>query len=478
MTHESPAPSPVTASLLAAGLPADDSARWCAAEPLFAVAADTTATTDALARDRDVLSRYAAAGAELLGRLPAKPQRIPAEVAAADAIKEALQAARIRFLRAYSGRVYAELTSDFREAVRVDALVYRAGERFPGLTPTRDAVLAERQHPQRDKDGMEIDQGLFLSQMLALPRAGLHLCWSMLRPHPDTQHHLAAFQRTGVLELPGATVRRDGRAGYVEMHNPRYLNAEDDATLDGLEIAIDLVSLDPAIDVGVLRGARVEHPRYRDQHVFSAGINLTHLYQGQIAYLFYITRDMGLVNKLYRGLSGPEFLPDEPEWTTEVPWIAAVEAFAIGGGCQLLLVMDHVLAEAGAFFNLPARKEGIIPGAANLRLPRFVGDRLARQGILFERQFPADSPEGRLLCDRVVAVGEMDAAIAEAVTTLTGSGVVSAASNRRALRVAQEPLDVFRSYMATYAREQAYCHFSPALIANLEAHWTARQRKP
>ena len=221
----------------------------------------------------------------------------------------------------------------------------------------------------------------------------------------------------------------------------------------------------------------MEHPRYRDRRVFSAGINLTHLYQGQIAYLFYITRDMGLVNKLYRGVSGPEFLPDEPETTTEVPWIAAVEAFAIGGGCQLLLVMDHVLAEAGSFFNLPARREGIIPGAANLRLTRFVGDRLARQGILFERQFPADSPEGAMLCDRVVPAGGMDAAIDEAVATLTGSGVVSAASNRRALRAAQEPLDLFRAYMATYAREQAACHFSPALIANLEAHWTARQRK-
>ena len=42
----------------------------------------------------------------------------------------------------------------------------------------------------------------------------------------------------------------------------------------------------------------------------------------------------------------------------------------------------------------------------------------------------------------------------------------------------QEPLHLFRTYMATYAREQAYCHFSPALIANLEKHWNARQRKP
>ena len=43
--------------------------------------------------------------------------------------------------------------------------------------------------------------------------------------------------------------------------------------------------------------------------------------------------------------------------------------------------------------------------------------------------------------------------------------------------IAQEPLDTFRSYFAVYAREQAYCHFSPALIANLERHWKAQERK-
>jgi (3,5-dihydroxyphenyl)acetyl-CoA 1,2-dioxygenase len=170
-------------------------------------------------------------------------------------------------------------------------------------------------------------------------------------------------------------------------------------------------------------------------------------------------------------------VPGEPERTAEKPWIAAVEAFAIGGGCQLLLVMDRVLAEDGSYFNLPARKEGIIPGCANLRLPRVVGDRIARQGILFDRKFPAASPEGRMICDEVVPPGEMDAAIEAAVAQLTGSGLVSAAGNRKALRVGQEPIDTFRAYMATYAREQALCHYSPALIRNLEANWNAHQRR-
>jgi thioesterase DpgC len=213
--------------------------------------------------------------------------------------------------------------------------------------------------------------------------------------------------------------------------------------------------------------------------VFNPGINLTHLYHGKISFVgFFLTRDLGLVNKLYRGVTGELFAPDEPEHTVEKPWIAAVEAFAIGGGCQLLLTVDHVVAEQDAYFSLPARKEGIIPGAANLRLPRAVGDRLARQAILSERAFPAASPEGALLCDEVVARGAMDEAIERVVARLTSAGTVSAAANRKALRVGEEPLDVFRRYMALFAREQAECHFSPALIRNLERNWDARRRAP
>ena len=153
------------------------------------------------------------------------------------------------------------------------------------------------------------------------------------------------------------------------------------------------------------------------------------------------------------------------------------EAFAIGGGCQLLLAMDHVLAERSSFFSLPARKEGIIPGVSNMRLWRFVGDRAARQAILFERQFTADSPAGQLICDSVVPDGEMDAALDRTIRALTSSGVVSAAGNRKAMRIGQESIELFRQYMAVYCREQAYCHYSPQLIRNLELNWNAAARR-
>ncbi len=71
--------------------------------------------------------------------------------------------------------------------------------------------------------------------------------------------------------------------------------------------------------------------------------------------------------------------------------------------------MDHVIAVRGVRLYLPARKEGIIPGASNLRLPRFVGDRAARQAILSGREWVAGEPDADLICDEVVEAGEIDA---------------------------------------------------------------------
>jgi hypothetical protein len=79
---------------------------------------------------------------------------------------------------------------------------------------------------------------------------------------------------------------------------------------------------------------------------------------------------------------------------------------------------------------------------------RFTGDRIARQAILNDRRIERASPDGRLTCDETVARGTMHDAIARAVDTLTSSGVVSAPRNRRAFRIAKDPLDMFRNYMA------------------------------
>ena len=53
----------------------------------------------------------------------------------------------------------------------------------------------------------------------------------------------------------------------------------------------------------MIRGAVVTNPRYDGRRVFGAGVNLTHLYGGQVDFMFFVTRDLGYVNKLFRGLS-------------------------------------------------------------------------------------------------------------------------------------------------------------------------------
>jgi thioesterase DpgC len=411
---------------------------------------------------------YLLHGLDLLGRLPAKPGRSEQEQHDATRILGVLDEVRDAFLATHAHALYAALTDNGTRALRADDLVYAAAERMPGLTPKRHVVGAERERLQKDKDGHEIAQGKLLGHVLANPDAGRHLIDAMLRPTDLALLHLDELRATGHVDLGTAAVTRQGKVGTVELRNPRHLNAEDDTTTGPFEAAIDLALLDDQIEVAVLRGGRVEHPRYAGRRIFGAGLNLTHLYRGQISYLFFPVRDLGLVHKVFRGLTDPQRAPED---TIDKLWIAAAETFAIGGGCQLLLTVDHNLIEAGTRCTLPARNEGIIPGAANLRLPRFVGDRRARQAILSDREL---APEE--LADDIVEPGGMDAAVERTANHLLSAGAVSGVANRRALRIGQEPLETFRAYMATYSREQAVCHFSPALIRNLEENWRAHER--
>ena len=299
---------------------------------------------------------------------------------------------------------------------------------------------------------------------------------NMRRPTQRSLELQEEFLKTGKADLKYSRIEIVNGAATVFFSNPEYLNAEDDTTLEPTETAVDLVLLNPEVKVGVLRGDLVHHPKYSGRRLFSSGINLTRLYQGTQSYLFYLTRELGLVNKLFRGHCGHEWLGEEIEHGHEIPWIAVVEGFAIGGGCQLLLVMDYVLAESGAYLNLPARKEGIIPGCANLRLPRLIGQRLASQAILFDRQFPVDAMDSQGLVNEICSRNDIDLQLQKCLQRITGSALVSAAGNRKSLRAGEEPIEVFRTYMAQYAYEQAFCHLSPQLVQNLEFHWKASDR--
>jgi thioesterase DpgC len=422
-------------------------------------------------------------GRALLARLPLRSQRTPGQKAAGEAIVHLTADAAWRFFRRHAEPLYRELTREGARSIRVDSLLWEAAARWPDILPTQAELVAESDHVQADKDGLEIHQGLFVSQVLANPRTGHHLIRSMLRPRTESVELLPQFVATGYADLGTVRVEvRDG-ASHVTIHNERYLNSEDDTVVGPLEIATDLTLLHPDVKIGVLRGSAVAHAKYQGQRVFSSGINLTRIYQGKQSYLSFLLRSMAMHNKLYRGVlvdHEPDCLGaplNEPERTLEKLWVAVVDKFAIGGGCQLLLIVDYVIAESGAYFNLPARKEGFLPGTANMRLPRYVGERLAREAILFDHTFHADTPEGRLLANEVVPSDEIDQALARCLERAVGSGMVSPGANRKAIRQQTEPLEAFRRYLTTYAFEQAFCHLSDQLIVNLEKHWNAKQRK-
>ncbi|HKB61862.1 MAG TPA: hypothetical protein VKD03_03220, partial [Burkholderiales bacterium] len=142
--------------------------------------------TGDFAGDRTRYSRFWKSSTARLARLPAKPARNAEQAQEAGRIKEAARDARRGFLSAHAGAVYDRLTRKRSRFIRVEQLVYDAAALVPGLAPTRAQVAAESTLIQRDKEGLEIDQGIFVSAVLANPQAGRHLCHAMLLPHAGT----------------------------------------------------------------------------------------------------------------------------------------------------------------------------------------------------------------------------------------------------------------------------------------------------
>src|SRR5262249_13308671 len=155
----------------------------------------------------------------LLARLPAKPARSSAEAEDAERIKREAREARSRFLAAHAAEVYDRVTRKRSRFVRVEELVYEAAALVPGLVPTRAQVAAEAELAQRDKDGVEIDQGIFVSAVLASAEAGRHLCHAMLLPRPESLARLAELKKSGRVDLGAAEVIRRGKASHVIQKN-------------------------------------------------------------------------------------------------------------------------------------------------------------------------------------------------------------------------------------------------------------------
>jgi enoyl-CoA hydratase len=189
-------------------------------------------------------------------------------------------------------------------------------------------------------------------------------------------------------------LRGDGarRTALITLNRPKQLNALNDALMDELGAALLGFDRDDAIGCIVLTGS---------DKAFAAGADISAMatktfmqaYQGE-----FITRNWETIRQVRK------------------PVIAAVAGFALGGGCELAMMCDFIIAADSARFGQPEIKIGIIPGAGGTqRLPRAVGKSKAMDMVLTARFMDASEAERAGLVSRVVPADKLlDEALAAA----------------------------------------------------------------
>ncbi len=191
-------------------------------------------------------------------------------------------------------------------------------------------------------------------------------------------------------------VRGNGprRVGLVTLNRPKQLNALNDTLMDELGAALKAFDADDTIGCIVLTGG---------DKAFAAGADIS----AMAAYDFVGAYSKGLISRNWETIR-----------TIRKPVIGAVAGFALGGGCEVAMMCDIVIAADNAKFGQPEIKLGIIPGAGGTqRLPRAVGKAKAMDLILTARMMDAHEAERAGLVSRVVPAAELlDVALAAAET--------------------------------------------------------------
>ncbi len=185
-----------------------------------------------------------------------------------------------------------------------------------------------------------------------------------------------------------------GRVGVITLNRPKALNALNDALVDEVGIALDRFETDPDIGAIVITGS---------DKAFAAGADIGAMatFSHMDAYMGdYITRNWERVK------------------TCRKPVIAAVAGYALGGGCELAMMCDMIIAADTAKFGQPEIKLGILPGAGGTqRLPRAVGKAKAMDLCLTARLMDAEEAERAGLVARIVPADKvLDEALAAAET--------------------------------------------------------------
>lgn len=185
-----------------------------------------------------------------------------------------------------------------------------------------------------------------------------------------------------------------GRVGLVTLNRPKQLNALNDQLMDELGAALLAFDADEAIGSIVITGS---------EKAFAAGADIAAMAKWDYMDVFkteYITRNWETIRKVRK------------------PVIAAVAGFALGGGCELAMMCDIVIAAETAKFGQPEIKLGVIPGAGGTqRLPRAISKAKAMDLCLTSRMMDAAEAERSGLVSRVVPAERLlDEALGAAAT--------------------------------------------------------------
>ena len=190
------------------------------------------------------------------------------------------------------------------------------------------------------------------------------------------------------------------RIGLISLNRPKQLNALNDTLMDELGTALLAFDADPGIGCIVLTG---------NDKAFAAGADIA------------MMQPYGFVDAYTKGLISRNW---ETIRQVRKPVIAAVAGFALGGGCELAMMCDFVIAADTAKFGQPEIKLGVIPGAGGTqRLPRAISKAKAMDMVLTARMMDAAEAERSGLVSRVVPAAELlDTALAAAATICAFSG--------------------------------------------------------
>jgi enoyl-CoA hydratase len=206
-----------------------------------------------------------------------------------------------------------------------------------------------------------------------------------------------------------------GRVGWITLNRPKALNALNDALIDALVATAQGFDRDDGIGAIVLTGS---------DKAFAAGADIGAMKDWSFVDVYksdYITRNWDALRRIRK------------------PLIAAVAGYALGGGCELAMLCDLIVAADSARFGQPEIKLGIIPGAGGTqRLPRAVGKAKAMDLVLTGRNMDAQEAERCGLVARVVPAERLHEEALQMAATIASYSLPAVMMAKEAINRAYE----------------------------------------